>query len=159
MPPIINAQGISKKYGVSPLFENLSFTVSEGDRIGVIGPNGCGKSTLLQILEGRILPDSGDVAIRKRARLSYVSQQSEFPAGATVRSVVGNAPAVPEALGRAGFTDFDMPADSLSGGWRKRLAIAHGLVQAPDILLLRSEEHTSELQSPYDLVCRLLLEK
>src|SRR5262252_9547036 len=89
MPPIINAQGLSKKYGVSPLFENLSFTVSEGDRIGVIGPNGSGKSTLLQILEGRIQSDSGDVAIRKRTRLSYVSQQSEFPSGATVRSLVG----------------------------------------------------------------------
>ena len=143
MPPIINAQGLSKKYGVSPLFENLSFTVSEGDRIGVIGPNGSGKSTLLQILEGRIQPDSGDVAIRKRARLSYVSQQSEFPSGATVRSVVGDAPAAPEVLGRSGFTDFDTPADSLSGGWRKRLAIVEGLVQAPDILLL--DEPTNHL--------------
>src|SRR2546425_575737 len=143
MPPIINAQGISKKYGVSPLFENISFTVSERDRIGLIGPNGSGKSTLLQILEGRIKPDGGDVAIRKRMRLAYVPQEPEFAPGATVRSVVGNALSMPEVLGRAGFTDFDTPASSLSGGWRKRLAIAEGLVQAPDILLL--DEPTNHL--------------
>src|ERR1051326_8675546 len=143
MPPIINAQGISKKFGVSPLFENLSFTISEGDRIGVIGPNGCGKSTLLGILEGRVQPDSGDVAVRKRTRLSYLTQQSGFPPGATVRSVVGNTPSTPEVLGRAGFIDFDTSADALSGGWRKRLAIAHVLGQAPDILLL--DEPTNHL--------------
>ncbi len=56
MPPIINAQGLSKKYGIAPLFENISFIVNEGDRIGLIGPNGSGKSTLLQILEGRVQP-------------------------------------------------------------------------------------------------------
>src|SRR5438552_17178597 len=127
VPPIINAQGLSKKYGIAPLFENISFTVNEGDRIGLIGPNGSGKSTLLQILEGRVAPDSGDVAIRKRARLCYVTQQSEFAAGQTVRSVVENAmagAAVPEAerasimaetLGRAGFTDIEAEAASLSG--------------------------------------------
>src|SRR5438105_14449850 len=102
MPPIINAQGISKKFGVSPLFENLSFTVSEGDRIGLIGPNGSGKSTLLQILEGRTKPDSGDVAIRKRTRLSYVAQSSEVPPDATVRSIIGNAPSMPEGFGPPG---------------------------------------------------------
>jgi ABC transport system ATP-binding/permease protein len=143
MPPIINAQGLSKKYGVSPLFENLSFTVSERDRIGVIGPNGSGKSTLLQILEGRVKPDRGDVAVRKRTRLSYVSQQSDFPGDATVRSIIGDAATVPEVLGRAGFTDLDTRASSLSGGWRKRLAIVQGLVQAPDILLL--DEPTNHL--------------
>lgn len=143
MPPIINAQDISKKYGVAPLFQNISFTVSEGDHIGLIGPNGSGKSTLLQILEGRIKPDGGDVAIRKRTRLSYVSQQSDFPPDATVRSVIGNTASVPEILGRAGFTDFDASAASLSGGWRKRLAIVQGLVQAPDILLL--DEPTNHL--------------
>jgi ATP-binding cassette subfamily F protein uup len=143
MPPIINAQDISKKYGVAPLFENISFTVSERDRIGLIGPNGSGKSTLLQILEGRIKPDGGDVAVRKRTRLAYVPQEPEFPPGATVRSVIGDAPSMPEVLGRAGFTDFDTPASSLSGGWRKRLAIAQGLVQAPDILLL--DEPTNHL--------------
>jgi ATP-binding cassette subfamily F protein uup len=143
MPPIINAQGISKKYGVAPLFQNISFTVSEGDRIGLIGPNGSGKSTLLQILEGRVKPDGGGVAIRKRTRLSYVSQQSDFRPDATVRSVIGNTASVPEILGRAGFTDFDASAASLSGGWRKRLAIVQGLVQAPDILLL--DEPTNHL--------------
>ena len=89
MPPIINAQGLSKKYGISPLFENISFVVNEGDRIGLIGPNGSGKSTLLQILEGRVKADSGEIAIRKRTKLSYVAQQSEFAPGQTVRSITG----------------------------------------------------------------------
>src|SRR6185436_8049809 len=100
MPPIINAQAISKTYGISPLFKRLSFTVSEGDRIGLIGPNGAGKSTLLQILEGRVKPDSGDVAMRKRARSAYVDQQSEFAEGQTVLSVVEDAmerAAIPES--------------------------------------------------------------
>ena len=88
MPPIINAQQISKTYGIAPLFHNISFTVSEGDRIGLIGPNGIGKSTLLKILANRLAPDSGDVAVRKRTRLSYVAQQSEFDATQTVQSVV-----------------------------------------------------------------------
>src|SRR5678816_2451531 len=140
MPPIINAQQISKSYGVAPLFHDLSFTVSEGDRIGLIGPNGAGKSTLLQILAGRTKPDAGDVALRRRTRLSYVSQHSEFTPGQTVKSVVEDAmeqSMAPEAdrlslmaenLGRAGFTDFGAQAVSLSGGWRKRLAIVEGLV-------------------------------
>ena len=62
MPPILSAQSLSKRYGVSPLFHNISFTVSEGERIGLIGPNGSGKSTLIEILAGRVRPDTGDVA-------------------------------------------------------------------------------------------------
>src|SRR6202158_1177476 len=155
LPPIISAQGLSKRYGVAPLFQNISFTVSEGDRIGVIGPNGSGKSTLLEMLIGRVKPDSGDVAIRKGTRLSYVAQISEFAPGVTIRSVIEPAlerTAVPEAerasrfaetLGRAGFADLHVPAATLSGGWRKRLAIAEALVQAPDILLL--DEPTNHL--------------
>ena len=146
---------MSKRYGVAPLFRNISFTVSEADRIGVIGPNGSGKSTLLEMLFGRVKPDSGDVAIRKGTRLSYVAQISDFAAGVTVRSVIQKAferAAVPEAdrasrfaetLGRAGFSDWDAQAASLSGGWRKRLAIAEALVQAPDVLLL--DEPTNHL--------------
>lgn len=155
MPPIVNAQNITKAYGASPLFENISFTVTEGDRIGLIGPNGSGKSTLLGILSGRIEPDSGEVAVRKRTRLSYVLQESQFEAEETVRSIVSKALArsqVPEeerdgllfeTLGRAGFQDFNAAAQSLSGGWRKRLAIAEALAQRPDVLLL--DEPTNHL--------------
>jgi ATP-binding cassette subfamily F protein uup len=155
LPPIINAQSISKAFGVAPLFRNVSFTVSEGDRIGLIGPNGSGKSTLLQILAGRIPADEGEVAVRKLTRMSYVAQESQFAAGDTVRSVVSRAlerASVPEGeragraaetLGRAGFEDFDVEANSLSGGWRKRLAIAEALVQQPDVLLL--DEPTNHL--------------
>src|SRR5689334_12244220 len=125
MPPLINAQQISRSYGVTPLFQNISFTVSEGDRIGLIGPNGAGKSTLLQILAGRVKPDTGDVAVRRRTRLSYVAQHSEFSPEQTVNSIVEHAmdtSGVPEAdrqslmaetLGRAGFTDFGANAASL----------------------------------------------
>jgi len=138
-----------------PLFRNIAFTIAEGDRIGLIGPNGSGKSTLLQILSGTTEADSGEVALRKRTRLSLVHQESQFAGGQTVRTVIEAAlerSAVPaderaarfaETLGRAGLDDLDAPAESLSGGWRKRLAIAEALVQQPDILLL--DEPTNHL--------------
>ena len=74
MPPIINAQGISKAFGANPLFQNVSFTVTEGDRIGLIGPNGSGKSTLLRILAAEETPDDGEIAFRKRLRVSSSSK-------------------------------------------------------------------------------------
>jgi ATP-binding cassette subfamily F protein uup len=155
LAPIINAQGLSKRYGIAPLFQNISFTISQGDRIGLIGPNGSGKSTLLEILSGRVKPDAGEVAIRKGISLSYVQQISEFPTEATCRSVIEAALArigvdesdrayrAEEALDRAGFPDFETHATALSGGWRKRLAIVEGVVQTPDILLL--DEPTNHL--------------
>jgi ABC transport system ATP-binding/permease protein len=154
LPPIINAQKISKAFGAEPLFRDLSFTVSEGDRIGLIGPNGSGKSTLLRILAGTETNDSGDVAVRKRLRLSYVEQDSKFKSGETVRSVVERAqsaaasdsehgPHFAEILGRAGFEDLEAEATLLSGGWQKRLAIVEALVQSPDVLLL--DEPTNHL--------------
>ena len=88
MPPLINVRSISKAFGADPLFQNVSFTVSEGDRIGLIGPNGSGKSTLLRILAGTEDTDDGEIAVRKRTRMSYVEQESEFHPGDTVRSVI-----------------------------------------------------------------------
>jgi ATP-binding cassette subfamily F protein uup len=155
LPPIINVQKISKAFGAHPLFQDVSFTVSEGDRIGLIGPNGSGKSTLLRILAGTEDADEGNVARRKRLRLSYVEQDSHFEAGDTVRSVVEKAlksskninsehgAHFAETLGRAGFEDLDTEAAALSGGWQKRLAIVEALVQAPDVLLL--DEPTNHL--------------
>jgi ATP-binding cassette subfamily F protein uup len=155
LAPILNAQRLVKAYGATPLFQNLSFTVSEGDRIGLIGPNGSGKSTLLGILAGRVDPDAGDLAVRKRTRMSYVAQESRYEVGVSIRKVVEEAMRraqvaederanrMAETLGRAEFSDFDVEAAALSGGWRKRLAIIKALVQDPDVLLL--DEPTNHL--------------
>ena len=155
MPPILNAQGVSKRFGAVPLFEEISFVVSDGDRIGLIGPNGAGKSTLLKVLAGDEDADAGDVAIRKRARIGYVRQESTFAAGLTIRDVLENAmisAGVPDAeregrlretSGRVGFPETTAEAATLSGGWRKRLAIAEAMVSGPDVLLL--DEPTNHL--------------
>lgn len=155
MPPILNGQSLRKAYGAKPLFDNIAFTVSEGDKIGVVGPNGSGKSTLLDILAGRIETDSGELSRRKLARVGYVAQNSEFSPEQTIHSVLYEAlvrigapeadreARLAETLGRAGFEDFHVPAAALSGGWRKRLAIAEALVQQPDVLLL--DEPTNHL--------------
>ncbi len=155
MPPILNAQGISKRFGAVPLFDEISFTVSDGDRIGLIGPNGAGKSTLLKVLAGEEDADAGDVAMRKRARIGYVKQESTFADGLTIRDVLEAAmvtAGVPEGEregklretgGRVGFADTAAIASTLSGGWRKRLAIAEAMVSGPDVLLL--DEPTNHL--------------
>ena len=155
MPPILNAQSITKQFGAKPLFQNISLTVEEGDRIGLIGPNGAGKSTLLAILAGQMEPDSGELAVRKRARAAYVPQESRFAAGLSVRQVLEAALAATqvneseregrlrELSGRAGFADLNAEAAALSGGWRKRLAITEALVCEPEVMLL--DEPTNHL--------------
>ena len=154
-PPIINAQKISKAFGAKPLFEDVSITVSEGDRIGLIGPNGSGKSTLLRILAGTEQAETGNVAVRKRLQLCYVEQDSVFAAGVSIHKVVERAlersltadaehrAHFAEVLGRAGFENLEVEASTLSGGWQKRLAIVEALVQQPDVLLL--DEPTNHL--------------
>ena len=120
--------------------------MEDGDRIGLIGPNGAGKSTLLALLAGQVEPDAGEMAVRKRARAAYVPQDSRFAAGQTIRHVLEAAMTAAHAgeaeregrlrelAGRTGFERLDAEAASLSGGWRKRLAIAEALVSEPDVL-------------------------
>jgi ATP-binding cassette subfamily F protein uup len=155
MPPILNAQSISKQFGAVPLFRELSLTVEEGARIGLIGPNGSGKSTLLALLAGQMEPDAGELAVRKRARIAYVPQDSKFAPGVTIRQVLDSALAeghgpdaeregrLRELAGRAGFAELAGEAAALSGGWRKRVAIVAALVGDPDVLLL--DEPTNHL--------------
>jgi ABC transport system ATP-binding/permease protein len=152
---LLNTNKISKSFGAAPLFRGVSLSIQEGDRLGLIGPNGSGKSTLLQILAGRIEPDSGDLVLRSGTRLAYVPQDSSFEPGETIRGVMRRAMrsiGLPqsewqareaETLGRSGFRDFDAPAETLSGGWRKRLSISEALVQKPEIVLL--DEPTNHL--------------
>jgi ATP-binding cassette subfamily F protein uup len=160
MPPILNAQLVTKQFGAKPLFQNISLTVEEGSRIGLIGPNGAGKSTLLAILAGQMEPDSGELAVRKRARAAYVPQDSRFAPGLTIRQVLERALSaahmdeseregrereglIRELGGRAGFADLTAEAAALSGGWRKRLAITEALVSEPEVMLL--DEPTNHL--------------
>ncbi|MGA2539564.1 MAG: ABC-F family ATP-binding cassette domain-containing protein [Terracidiphilus sp.] len=155
MPPILNAQSVTKQFGALPLFKNISLTVEDGDRIGLIGPNGAGKSTLLAVLAGQVEPDSGEVAVRKRARAAYVPQDSRFASGLSIRQVLESALAAAhvneaeregrlrELTGRAGFADLNAEAASLSGGWRKRLAITEAMVIEPEVMLL--DEPTNHL--------------
>ncbi len=147
MALLLNAASLSKQFGAFPLFTGVSLNIEDGERHGLIGPNGAGKSTLLSILAGRETPDSGEVAPRKGLRLAFVEQDPEFDSSLTVRAILEAAAResaqVPVLLGQAGFTDPAATAGTLSGGSRKRLAIARALAAQPELLLL--DEPTNHL--------------
>ena len=159
MALLLGCQRLAKAYGAAPLFADVSFGIHESDRIGLVGPNGSGKSTLLRVLAGLETPDAGTIALRRLARLAYVPQHPDFPSDRTLAEVLAHAlrgdpldqpldeaarhTRVQMTLGRAGFADPDATPATLSGGWRKRLAIARALVRAPDLLLL--DEPTNHL--------------
>jgi ATP-binding cassette subfamily F protein uup len=166
MPPLLTARGIAKHFAARTLFTGVSLSVNDAERLALIGPNGAGKSTLLKILAGLEDADEGAVSLPKGVRAAYVAQADTFPPGATVRSAVeselesamraGRVPhlhdhhelvlAAEMTLQRvgAGLADrLDAPCDALSGGQRKRLAIARALAQQPSLLLL--DEPTNHL--------------
>jgi ATP-binding cassette subfamily F protein uup len=158
MTVLLSIQGLTKGFGPRPLFTDLSLDLRAGERVGLIGPNGSGKSTLLRLLAGLEEPDAGIRSLRRGARLSHLPQEDVFPAGQTAREVLLAALAdepiedheretrAAITLTQVGFTDPEQPAGALSGGWRKRLAVARELARRPDLLLL--DEPTNHLDLP-----------
>jgi ATP-binding cassette subfamily F protein uup len=152
---LFRCDSLGKSYGSRQLFRDISISFEDGERTGLIGPNGSGKSTLLKILAGLEQTDEGTLTIRRNIRLGYVPQADVFTAGATVRDVLrssGTPDGVDEhdmdvkaaiLMDKIGFNDPDQEADSLSGGWRKRLAIARQLIRDPDVVLF--DEPTNHL--------------
>ena len=152
---LLSCESISKSYGVKPLFSDLSIGLAEGDRVGLIGPNGSGKSTLLKILAGIEDPDDGTRSLRRHVRLNYVPQESTFPPDLTVEEVLAQTlreegldpheeiGRIARALSLGEFPDSDQLVRTLSGGWKKRLAIARSLLMEPDVLMM--DEPTNHL--------------
>ena len=165
MTPLLSCQDLTKSFGARPLFKNISLGLLPGERLGLIGPNGSGKSTLLRILAGLEPTDSGDVSRKKDLRLIYVPQDDQFPSEQTVEEVLNESLSkqpledyernalLNKTLTQIGFEDGSKVVSALSGGWKKRLALANALIQRPDLLLL--DEPTNHL----DLEGVLWLEK
>ena len=152
---LINGRDLDKSLGNRTLFTGVNLVLHEGDRVGMIGPNGSGKSTLLAIMAGKADPDRGEVQVRRHLRVSLLPQHDRFPCSETVTGSLLAALAeqgfsrdearvrAGAMISRAGFPDPDQRLDTLSGGWRKRLAICRALVTGPDVLLL--DEPTNHL--------------
>jgi ABC transport system ATP-binding/permease protein len=155
MPVLLSGRELTRSVGARPLFEDLTFDVQDGEKVGLIGPNGCGKSTLLRILAGAEQPDGGERSIARGLRLGYLAQSDTFAGTDTVGEVVIAALVgiglerhdaelrAEQQLEMARFPDVHAQVATLSGGWRKRLAVIAELVREPQLLLL--DEPTNHL--------------
>lgn len=145
---IINIEHISKIYGEKTIFDDASFGIQEGDRIGIVGINGTGKSTLLKMIAGEATLDSGQIIRQNGLKIAYVPQNPVFPDDADIRSFAfdrgdGEDWQVESCLTELGIREYDTPIAHLSGGQKRRVVLAKVLAQDFDVLLL--DEPTNHL--------------
>lgn len=150
MTPLLDVQNISKAFGAHVLFENISFSIAEGQHVGLIAKNGTGKSTLLSLLSGKESVDSGSIIFRRDIKIGFLEQQPKFDPEESVLDACFNHQGDPDRILKAKqiltqlhITDLTQPMGQLSGGQQKRIALANVLITEPDLLIL--DEPTNHL--------------
>ena len=148
--PVLDVQNLTKRFGAKVLFENISFSIAEGQRVGLIAQNGTGKSTLLSILMGEEGKDGGEVIYRNGLRVACLVQSPTFDPKETVLDACFNHHGDEEKVLKAKqvltqlkIADLNQPMGELSGGQQKRVALANTLITEPDFLIL--DEPTNHL--------------
>lgn len=150
MTPLLDVQNISKAFGAHVLFENISFSIADGQHVGLIAKNGTGKSTLLSLLSGKESVDSGSIIFRRDIKVGFLEQQPKFDPEESVLDACFNHQGDPDRILKAKqiltqlhITDLTQPMGQLSGGQQKRIALANVLITEPDLLIL--DEPTNHL--------------
>lgn len=145
---ILNIENISKIYGEKVIFDHASFGIQEGDKIGIIGINGTGKTTLLKMVAGLEEPDEGQIIKQNNLRIVYLPQNPQFPENATILSYIQDSEQqwkIESNLNKLGILEYDTPIEYLSGGQRRKVALAKVLALDFDMLLL--DEPTNHLDA------------
>ena len=150
MTPLLDVQNVSKRFGAHVLFEDISFSIGEGQHVGLIAKNGTGKSTLLSLLSGKESVDSGSIIFRRDIKVGFLEQQPKFDPEESVLDACFNHASDPDKVLKAKqiltqlhITDLAQPMGQLSGGQQKRVALARVLITEPDLLIL--DEPTNHL--------------
>lgn len=151
MQPLLDIQNVSKRFGERVLFEDISFSIGEGQRVGLIAQNGTGKTTLLSMLTGDESCDSGAIIYRNGIKVGYLRQEPKFPEGASVLEACFHGVdfdddaqlKAKQILTQLRIKDLNQPISQLSGGQQKRVALAQALISNPDLLIL--DEPTNHL--------------
>lgn len=153
MTPLLDVQNISKAFGAHVLFENISFSIAEGQHVGLIAKNGTGKSTLLSLLSGKESVDSGSIIFRRDIKVGFLEQQPKFDPEESVLDACFNHQGDPDRILKAKqiltqlhITDLTQPMGQLSGGQQKRIALANVLITEPDLLILDEPTNYLDLE-------------